>query len=521
MAASFKRTRSLSQTTGKAGGGDRAPRIDQIVELFQPKPNKFYNLRLIGPMFSYGSHWFEINKKDGGQTKFSKDCLAWSDKIEAVDSDSPCPYCDLDEKGRPQVHYYQNVIVRELEEKAPSDRSITKAEKSGFKDKDSDSWTPVRVMRLPPGAVQLLREMAELNKHGKKGDKKQYPIEDEKYGCDIIYKYKPDEAGGAKHQFQKGDHAPLTEEEAEYLLWNTEDMVKPDDLKTAKEEAKRIRPRLVGAEEEESEEEEDDEAEYPSKGKKGKSESKGKKPNFEDEDDEDDEPPKKSSKKKPVDEDDDEDEEDDPPPKKSSKKKPVDEDEDEEDEEDDDPPPKKSSKSKRYVPEVGDKVRVTDEDDEVVEGKVINVKGDLISVKDSDGETHRFNMKDDTVEPLKSKAKPADDDEDEDDEPPKKSSKKKPVDEDEDDEDDPPKKSKGKAKAKPADDEDEDEDEDDEDDEPPKKSSKKSSKKPVDDDEDEDEDDDEDEPPKKGKGKPASKSKKSSSFDDDDEDDDD
>ena len=477
----FTRTRSMSQTTGTGGGGDRAPRIDEIVEIFKPKPNKFYTLRLVGPTFSYGAHWFEVNKKDGGQAKFTKECLAWNDEIEAMDSDRPCPYCDIDPKGRPSVHYYQNVIVRDLQEKAPSDTSVTKAErKSGFKDKDSDSWTPVRVLRIPPSSAANLREMAELNKHGKKGSKEPVAIEDEDNGCDVIYKYKPEETGGAKHQFQKGDHSPLTDEEREYLLWNTENMVTPDELKTAKDEAKRIKPRLTEQPEEEEEAEDED---YPSKDKKkgGKKGSKAKEPNFDDDDeDEEDDPPKKpkgkGSKAKAKDDDDDEDEdEDDDPPKKpkgkssSKKSKFDDDDDDDEDEDEEDDPPKKSKK--KFTPEVGDRVKATDDDDEEFIGKVTNIKGDLVSVKDSDGETRRFNLKSDTIEPL----------------PAKKGSKSK--DEDEDD-DDPPKKPKGKSSSKKSndddDDDDDDEDDEDEEDDPPKKPNGKSSKF---DDDDDDEDD--------------------------------
>ena len=519
--ASFKRTRSLSETTGSATGGDKAPRIDQIVELFQPKPKKFYQIRLVGPMFSYAAHWFEINKKDGkGQAKFSKDCLAWNDEVEALDSDRSCPYCDLDPK-RAQVHYYQNVIIRDLEEKAPKDNSVSKAErKTGFKDKDSDSWTPVRVLRLPPSAVQLLRDLAELNKHGKKGEKTAHPVEDEQYGCDIMYKFDPDATGSGKHQFQKGDHSPITEEEAEYLLWNIENMVEPDDVKTAKDEAKRIKPRLVGAEEEDSDDEDGEDDDYPKKDKKSKGKSK---PNFEDDDDDEDTPKSKSKGKKSSNDDDDD--EDEPPKKSKGKSKSNDDDDD-----DDDDEPKSKSKGKRYVPEVGDKVKVTDEDDEVVEGKVTNVKGDLVSVKDSDGETHRFNMKDDTIEPLKGgkKSSKDDEDDDDDDEPPKKSkgkSKSNDDDDDEDEDDEPKSKSKGKKSSN-----DDDDDDDDDDDEPKSKSKLKGKKSSNDDD-----DDDDDAPPKKSKSKsksddddddddePKSKSKsskKSSKFDDDDDEDD-
>jgi hypothetical protein len=41
----------VSNTTA-TGGGEKAPRIDQLVDMLQPKEKVWYQLRLVGPMFS-------------------------------------------------------------------------------------------------------------------------------------------------------------------------------------------------------------------------------------------------------------------------------------------------------------------------------------------------------------------------------------------------------------------------------------------------------------------------------------
>ena len=82
----FKRVRDISNSMASVGG-EKAPRIDKLVEMFKVKQDKFYEIRLIGPIFSYAYHWFETTKKDGGTAKFTKQCLAWDDETESLNSE--------------------------------------------------------------------------------------------------------------------------------------------------------------------------------------------------------------------------------------------------------------------------------------------------------------------------------------------------------------------------------------------------------------------------------------------------
>jgi hypothetical protein len=386
--------------------------------------------------------------------------LAYSDEAESLDSTVECPYCELLGK-QPAVHYYQNVIVRKRQESAPKNASgPTKEEaKTGFKDMDSDAWSPVQVLRLPVGAVGTLRSLSQLNMHGKKGSKESYDLSDSEFGCDVMYMFDNSKQGSSKHAFQKGDHTPLDEDEEEFLLYNIEDIVVPEDAKAADKECERLDGKVI--------EDEKDEAYKDRKHGKG---------HAHDDDDEEDDP--KPKKKKPVE--DDEDEEDEPKPKR---RKPL-------ADEDDEPPAKKKKhvveddeEDDDYTPEDGDRVTITDDDDESFTGTVTAITGTRITIEDDVEIEHKFKLSEVTVEKakpkskVKSKAKPVVEDDD-DDEPPVR--KKKPAVVEDDEEDDPKPK-----RRKPAVD-------DDDDDEPPVKK-----KKPVVEDDDEDEDDAP--PPKKKK----------------------
>ncbi len=247
MAAQFSRKRTVGKTTA-TGQKEKAPRIDKLVEMLNPKPNKWYGIRLVGPNFSYAYHWFEVEVTGGKQptARFPKQCLSYSDADETCDSTINCPYHAIDPKANPGVHYYQNVLVREIQERQPKDLGVTKDEaKSGFKELASDSWTPMRVLQLPPTAIENLRNIGELNKHGKKGAKVAYDLGDEEFGCDLMYMFDPDATGGDKHKFQKGEHTPLEPEELEYLLWNIEDLVTPESEKVAQAEADSLVDRMI------------------------------------------------------------------------------------------------------------------------------------------------------------------------------------------------------------------------------------------------------------------------------------
>lgn len=510
MKAKFSREQTFSDKKGKSSDREKAPRIDELVDIHKFKEKKWTAVRLVGPVFSYATHWVATVTKEGKPTKFPVPCLSWDDVSESHDSDKHCPYCESLPDGdqnnqtgkKPNLHYFVNAIIRSRQEREPKRNVLSESEEeTGFCDpkSETEAWTAIQVLQLPAGVANQLHTLSETNLHGKKGGKKTaYPLSDPKYGCDLNIYFDNDKAPAQKYNVQKAEHTPLEENEEGYLMWNIEGLQVPESEESAEENVKRVL-KALGEEGDDDEDDEDEEDDAPRRGKKGAkgktaaSKKPVKKGYDDDEDDEDDE---------------DEDEEDDAPRRGAKKpaakgRKPSrdDEDEDDEDDEDEDEKPRRGAKK----PAPKKTSRDEDEDD------------------DDDG----------------------DDDEDEDEKPAKSkkpAGKRRPADEDEDDEDDDeddePRAKGKKPAAKPSkkssrDDDDDDDDEDEEDDEKPargkSKPASKGGKKPSRDDDDEDdedeEDEDEDEKPAKGKKssskKPAPKRRRPSDDDDDEDEDED
>ena len=415
-----------------SGNQGNARKPADMVDLYALPEKKYLKLRFFGDIFAYGGHWVKVTKKDGKEGSFFQTCAAFDTETGKLDSTKHCAFCDhgsADGLVRFALDYFSNAISRKEQQNAPERIRATAAEtESGFKSKDSESFTPVKAIRLTNSVLRRLKELRQLNVHeNAEGDSMNYSVMQVKYGVDLQIKKDKDLPPANQYDVQMGAHAPMKKEERAYLIWDlSELMITPSAEDTAKEYAKWAAKMGLG-------QKEDDEP-------------KKKKAQSEDFDDEDDEPKKPASKsKKVVDEDD----EDDEPP--VSKKKPTNNDFDDED---DEPKSKPASKSKKVV---------DDEDDEPVSKKPTSKKSAAIDEDDDFDD-----------EPKKKPAskKPVVDEDDDFDDEPKKPAAKKVV--DEDDEDDEPPVAKKKPAAKKV--------EDDEDDEPKKKPAAKSKKAVVDDD---------------------------------------
>ena len=444
-------------------GNNRNTRIEEKIDLMK-LTNKWSTVRFVhSRVLPTATHWFDIiGSKSKEKVSISKMCVGFDMEKESHNSDD-CPYCKLGLTY--SISYYANCIDRAAQEKKP--RKIpkpTKQElKTGFKDINSESWTPVRVLRIPSSLAKKIQSLKDLNiRKSKTGEKKSYFVDDVKYGADVNIKYDAKAAGTEKYQIQLAEKSALTEEEQAYLIWDlSSELFNVETYEQAQREIKRTE--ILDSDGKRINDDLDDAEESV-----GSKKSKKQKYELPEDDDDDD-------SELDTDDDEDLDDEDEPKSKKSkSKKKPVeDDDEDLDDDDDDEPKSKKSNSKKKPVED--------DEDDEDFD----------------DDEDPPFDTDDD---------EDLDDDEDE---PPAKSKKSK---------------SNVKAKKKPVVEDDDDEDfddlDDDEDDEPPAKSKKK---KPVDDDDDEDFDDlddDEDEPPAKSKkSKSNVKAKKKPVVEDDDDED--
>jgi len=460
------KSRDLDDVPNTSSRGPDRRKPSDTCDLLRLPDDKYMRLRLFGGVTSYGGHWVRTRDKDTGKWRqgnkgsFYIPCSAWDMEAgvrKGGDGAKHCAFCAFEAKlarenvdkqerqSRFSVDHYINAIVRQRAAKPPSDMpDPTRAEvKSGFKSMDSDSWTPVSVLRMTASVIEKLRELKQLNtQEDDNGNTQAYSVTNDKHGCDVqLMKRSKPATPADTYALQKGDAKPLTKTESAYLRYDLEDLA---DFMTqeevASEFARWARFNKVDA---------DTDTETPRK----------KRSIPDDEDDEDTPPAKKPAKRKPVDDGDDGFDDDDTPPPK--KKKPVRDDEDDGFDDEDDAPKKPAPKKRKPA----------DEDD--------------------------FDDK-----PAPKKKKPADDFDEDEDEPPKKpaAKKKKPVDdEDEDDEDTPPpKKKKPAAKAElPLDDDDDDDFEDkpppkkkkpvrdeDEDDTPPPKKPAPKKRKPADDEDD-------------------------------------
>jgi len=431
--------------------GDKRPRVGEIVDLVEFPHDKWVTVRLQGKAFVYGTHWVTTLKRDKKtEGRFPTPCLAFDPETGQQDSTKKCPWCkDASGKVGFRRDTFMNAIVRSKQRNAEPAETPTKAERrTGFKDKNSETFTIWGVVPLGPTLITHMKDLKSLNtvEDEESGETKAYAVSDIKYGRDVIIKFDKDEKGAKMWAVQGGDRKPIKKSEMAYLQWDLSNLVPMGE--NAYQEALK---------------------EYKSWKERNNVEDVPKNSSF---DDDDDDTPKKSKKNKVVDEDEDDDDIDIRPAKKT--KKVVDD-----DDEDDDPPPKKSTKKAK------DDFDDDDEDDESPVKKKVAAK----KSKSDDDDEDEFDD-DEDVKPKKSTKKSSKvvDEDDEDDEPPPKKASKKPSkvieDEDEDD-DEPPAKKPAAKKGKKVVDED---DEDDFDDEPPKKSSAKKpvKKKVVDDDEDDD-----------------------------------
>lgn len=403
-------------------------RMSDVVNMLEyPTKNGkagWVTIRLFGPVYSDAFFWAKA--KQGSNKSFRVPCRCYDPDTHQCVPEKHDPWydeyrreCDenIDRKDRLlqySRYFYMQAIVRKLQDNIPAKNRITAQEKkTGFKDPDSDSYTPVVVVQLTPKILSAIQDMKEDNVVKlKSGTRKAYNVTDEKFGRDIMIKkdMSPGVAPGDIYQVKlavDSGRTPLTEEEKAYLTWDMNTIYAPEQSEAEVKRDFESWARRMGltkrkVEEPEVDEDDDDTDDFEEERSTPKLKKKvSKKPEVEEddfeeddsdddfEDDEEDEAPKKKpakkSKKVVEDEDDldedseddfdDEDEEESTPKKKASKKKPV-EDEDEDDFEDDDsdddfdddedeePAPKKKSSKKKVVEEEDDEDDFDDEGEE-------------------------------------------------------------------------------------------------------------------------------------------------------------
>lgn len=295
-------------------------------------------VRLVGPIYPMGQHWVKRRSKDGTIKQFPALCANFDSATDSF-KDNGCPYCKA--KISFSKRYYSNVIDRDevenepkkLPEHSKAERKAHSSEEFGFdvhfKDTDSKSWTPVKVISFPTGVgrdIGALEKTKNTKVSKKTGKKVTFPVGHVKYGFDLDILYEADRKAKAWN-IEFSESTPLTDEELDYLYWDlsTSQWLKKVDVEAANEEFNKIKDTIIFPESDD-----EDEAALPANDKKKKKSSE-----LEDDDDDDDE------ESEDIEEDEDDEEEEERPSKKSKSKKKKskkveDEDDEEEDEDEDD-----------------------------------------------------------------------------------------------------------------------------------------------------------------------------------------
>ncbi len=325
-------------------GRQESLKIEEIVDIHKFSDGVYETIRLLPhAMLPVKTHWIRIlGGKEKKEIKVPRICVSFDPDNEKVPmKGTHCPYCDLStgEGGTcsTNIRYYANAIIRDEQENEPrkAAKPTKKELKTGFKEKGSKSWTPVRVVPLPSGLALRLQKLKQRNITGGKA----YAITHEKNGCDVAIMYDSKASAANAYTIDRGEKTPLTKEEKKYLIWDLNDdiydLLGRMDTDQAEEDFKR--QDFVGSDSLDDDDDDDEDSFRLGSKKKKKSKSKdsdsSKKKKSKKSKDDDDEPKKKKKSKKSKDDD------DEPKKKKKSKSK-----------DDDSSKKKKSKKSKDDEP---------------------------------------------------------------------------------------------------------------------------------------------------------------------------
>ncbi len=384
-------------------------KINDVVKLLEyPKVKgkpAWVTVRLFGPVYSQATFWVR-NDRSNPRKKFPKIVRCYDCEQHKIVADKYDPFYDyyrqeLDEnvefKNRLlqySRYFYMQAIVRKLQDDMPSKNRMTAQEKkTHIKDPESESYTPVVVVRMTNKLFKAIQDLKEDNVvKFKDGKRTAYSVNHEKYGRDIMIRYDDSDGVAAGDRYQvklvvDGGRTPLTDEEKQYLQWDMESIYPEEESENKIRQdfeswAKRMgigKKRHIEDAEDENDSFDDDADDLEPKAKKSK---KVQEDYDDDDDDLEEEPPKKAKKSKKTSLDNEDiagdydafDEEEETPKKSKKKVKAVEEDEDEDlddsddSEEDDDDdfeeePPKKKKVVKKKVEEEEEDEDDFDEDD--------------------------------------------------------------------------------------------------------------------------------------------------------------
>ena len=162
------------------GGGEKnktSLNPADVVDMQKLPDGKFLCVRLLGGVMVTGSYWVTTLKRDKSKGQFNTGCSCWDPVNRRQDDSIEDAWRDFErelvEAGVPRqdrvvrfsTSYYMNAIIRSIQEDEPSRKPKATEEEieSGFKDKDSNTWTPVRVIALPVSVLDQIQKLKYIN----------------------------------------------------------------------------------------------------------------------------------------------------------------------------------------------------------------------------------------------------------------------------------------------------------------------------------------------------------------------
>ncbi len=230
---------SIGFDDARESGGDKPKRVSDIITVYKIPEKKWTTVRFHPEIHCYATAWVKTKNKEGKPTKFPALLRSFDAITQEFDSTIKDPWYEFSQKERAdevdqkdrliQVSkkFYGNMIVRKLQAQKPERTPKPEAEEieSGYKSKDSDTWTDWSAFALPPGLIRAIKELRDLNVvESKNGSSVAYSVTDIKYGCEIKIYFDPDQSPANQYKIQLGDQTPLTEEELASLRWDTSDL---------------------------------------------------------------------------------------------------------------------------------------------------------------------------------------------------------------------------------------------------------------------------------------------------------
>ena len=226
-----------------------SPYLEKFVDVWK-FTNKWTTVRFVGPVTSYYEFWFPIRIATGRIISIQKLCLDWNPEPGEMDGNS-CPYRKAGLNGRPI--YITNAIIRPLQQCMPKTppahtayeqkpRRIDK-ETVRWKEHGSESWTPIRVVRIPPSVAEKLHTLSLDNtRQNQAGDVRTYELAHPKYGRDVSIKYDKDKE--TMYGLRADQPTKLTHEELAYLRYSL-NVLKPETLEAANAAWTKLQPMLL------------------------------------------------------------------------------------------------------------------------------------------------------------------------------------------------------------------------------------------------------------------------------------